>query len=230
MRNKGKVRIAAILYIVLCIVLLVSASSNANQASVGITEASPAMKAFMEVLKNNTGFYMCETSYVGDQAVRSYQGKHTLLRELLSDDSDSDYAGRTVEQFAVVDMDGSGVPEVVIELSRDGERIVFHNRNDRIYGFGFSYRGMNELKIDGTFSGSSGAASSSIGKLEFLTVECKERVLAYSDDDKYYVNDKQVSEDMFNSSLSKHWEKEDADWYSYSAETFEEDFISAWNK
>ena len=218
------------LFIMLCIVFLVSASSDANQTSVEKTEASPAMQAFMEVLKNNTGFYMCKTSYVGDQAVRGYQGKHTLLRELLSDESDSDYAGRAVEQFAVVDMDGSGVPEVVIELSRDGERIVFHNRNDWIFGFGFSYRGMNELKKDGTFSGSSGADSSSIGKLEFLTNECKERVLAYSDDDKYYVNDKQVSEETFDSLFSKHWEKEDADWHPYSAETFEADFISAWNK
>ena len=147
-------------------------------AGASMSEPSSAMRAYMEVFKNNAGFYMCETSYVGDQAIRRYQGKHTLLRELLSDDSDSDYAGRAVEQFAVVDMDGNGVPEVVIELSRDGERIVFHYKDGKIYGFGFSYRGMNESKKDGTFTGSSGADSSSIDRLEFLDDVCKVKVLA----------------------------------------------------
>lgn len=72
-------------------------------------------------------------------------------------------------QFAVVDMDQDGTVEAVVELTdfSDGWILVLRYQDGNVYGYGFSYRAMTDLRTDGTLLGSSGADDSSYYRLMF---------------------------------------------------------------
>ena len=77
----------------------------------------------------------------------------------------------TVPKFAVVDMDRDGVNEIVLWLLVNGNNdygtLVLRYQNGEIVGTGFSYRQLYQLRRDGTFRYSGGAAYSGMGILKF---------------------------------------------------------------
>ena len=92
--------------------------------------------------------------------------KNMYLKDYWIYFSENIYGGPMRIDFTVVDMDGDGVPEVVI-LYDPGELKVFRVEGGTVYGYNFGYRAMMNLKKDGTFSWSNGADSSGIGKQTF---------------------------------------------------------------
>lgn len=165
----------------------------------------PTTDAFLNVLKSNAPFYMKELVTQGLEK----NDKHILLRDLLKEDGFT----REIEQFTVFDMDGDGGPEVLIELSGTGDRVVFHYEKGEMYGFLVSFRGMKTLKTDGSFDGSGGADDSSISKLQFKDGTADYAELARNPADDVW--DKQDK-------------KEDVEWYPYAKDTFDADFGTAW--
>jgi len=197
------------------------------------TALSSVMHTFMEVLKSNEGFYL-HHPYRDGQRVDEME--HVYLNELFN--SYDDGYDWQISYFTIVDMDGDGVPEVVIELSLGNERMVFHYENGKVYAYPFSYRGLNNLKKDGTFLSSGGAAYTYLNMLQFSDGILVVRELAYSDTVHengqfiravFFANDEEITEDMFYALLDGFLEKEDAEWHSFNEDYFEVDFSAAWS-
>ena len=86
---------------------------------------------------------------------------------------------------------------------------------------------MENLKADGTYIASSGAAVNYYNKLLFIKDSYTEQTLAHSDQDydmntSYFIGDKSVSEDEFLSFCDTQNSKNDALWYDYTAENIEQ--------
>ncbi|MBQ2952189.1 MAG: hypothetical protein IJE07_01390 [Clostridia bacterium] len=68
-------------------------------------------------------------------------------------------------RFTVLDMDGDGVSEVVVELTEWEAFVVLFSDGGDVYGGEVVYRGLMNLKDDGTFTFSSGAMDSGVAQL-----------------------------------------------------------------
>lgn len=83
--------------------------------------------------------------------------------------TDDDSIKVEATQFAIVDLDGNGDNEIVLWLQINGvsdygfEVLYYHD--EEVYGFTLTYRQFLELKTDGTFLVSEGAANTSVCKL-----------------------------------------------------------------
>ncbi len=137
-----------------------------------------------------------------------------------------------VTHFTVLDMDGDKAPEVVLELSVGNEPQfyeILHYMNEAVYGYFIVYRGLEGLKADGTFGFSSGAADSGWGKLRFEANAFKIDKLAYSESSQgtddltisYFIKDKPVEKESFDSYAAEQSGKKDPAWYEFSATNIE---------
>lgn len=91
----------------------------------------------------------------------------------------------TPKQFALVDYDQDGEPEVCVQvdLGFDSEFVVLHSYDGEVYGYTFVYRGMEQIGTNGYYIGSNGAAYTDILSLQFDGSEMAESKVAYSDVD-----------------------------------------------
>lgn len=140
-----------------------------------------------------------------------------------------------VTHFAVLDMDGDKVPEIVLELTTDNNPDnnpnnnpefyeVLHFMNGTVYGYIIVYRGLEVLKADGTFSYSSGVADNGCGKIIFESNAYKIDALGYSKSSQgnpnlnvsYFINNKPVTKETFDSFMNEQDRKKDAAWYEFS--------------
>lgn len=166
--------------------------------------ASGTSSALTEALADYRGVLMNEYSYVSEE------GKLVFLSE----------SERPFTQFAVLDMDGDGLPEVAV--FNDWETLILHHQSDAkdCYGYVLAYRAINQLKADGTFSFSSSAAESGHGRLIFqgpgaYTVD--EYACSHVRDNAhelyFVVNGQEVSEATFQAELARQDRKTGAVWY-----------------
>ena len=167
--------------------------------------SGPTKDEFLKVLHSKAPFLMKDIEQEGVEN----KGKHILLKDVLNDPDFS----RDIEQFTVFDLDGDGAPEVLLELSMNGDRLVFHFEKGEIYGFMIPFRGMVDLKRDGSADGSDGADDSSISKFQFKDGTCK-----YAD----------TIQNPSDAVMEKQEKKENVEWYPYSKDTFDADFATAW--
>ena len=139
------------------------------------------MEAYKAVLKNEMTFYSVNNN------------KNYKLNEF-DYWNDTDTFPLEVYRFAVVDMDGDGTPEVVLELTTgfDGSYEVLHYDGGTVYGFNFPFRGMLDLSKDGMYLGSNGADDSCILKAGSIKNTYKEEVVARSGSGGYDVLAKKV--------------------------------------
>lgn len=143
--------------------------------------------------------------------------------------TDDDSVTVSATKFAMIDIDGDGEDEVVLLLQINGISDygfeILHYRNGEIYGYTLPYRAFMNLKTDGTFLFSGGAADYGIGKMTFSETGYSVRALAYSQSGydenneltiQYFVNDESCSEDEFNDVISGQEQKADVEWYDLS--------------
>lgn len=104
----------------------------------------------------------------------------------------------TVEptKFTFLDLDGDGENEIVLWLQinniSDYGFEILHAQEGAVYGYTLPYRAFMDLKTDGTFSFSSGAADSGIGKLRFA-------------EDGYTIEEQGYGEDQQDSKTDVIW-------------------------
>ncbi len=114
----------------------------------------------------------------------------------------------TVElgRYAVVDLDGDGYREVILEVFSDmpePQLEVLRWEDTKVYGYQFPYRAMLKISADGVIEGSSGAAYNDTYRLSFSKSDYKETILAKDRDDKFYIGEETVEWTEYNNFISE---------------------------
>jgi hypothetical protein len=120
------------------LLLLLAASCGGRQSK---TSESPDSKKPADIL---TIFIKVLTSEITHTDAES---KRTILFKDYCNDNGLE---EKYLRFAIVDLDGDGIPEIVLEHPHGIIRILRYE-NGTVYGFTFSNRAMNNIKKDGTF-------------------------------------------------------------------------------
>lgn len=152
--------------------------------------------------------------------------KDMLLSEFLKEYSKY---SRGDFKIAIVDIDWDGKNEVILayptkEIFEDWY-LVFDAKNEKISGYGFWPRAMQEVKSDGTFSFTSGAMDNGFGYAKFDLLEQNDELnhsvielvqsVSTQDGVDFYIEGKQVSEKQYNKEMKKFEKKSSAVWYDY---------------
>ncbi len=192
---------------------------NGEDANAPAPSGNSAFEAYKAVLQGKAEFFSTDNQ------------KELSLNDFLTNQEIYETIFEAT-QFAVLDMDGDKVPEVVLGLSVGNEPQfyeVLHTMNDTVYGYLFPIRGLQGLKTDGTFGYSSGAADSGFGKMKFETDTFQTDTLGYSESSQgeteltvsYFINNEPVTKEAFDSFASEQSAKEDVAWYEFSEENIE---------
>lgn len=194
-----------------------SGNTNNQSSSDG---ADSALEAYKAVLENNSEFYSTENK------------KNVLFDDFLTN---GEVFGTIFkpEHFTILDMDGDKVPEVVIELQAGNFFEVLHYYKGEVEGYIYSNRQLGQLKADGTFAWSGAASYWGYGKLNFKsTSDYKTDDIGYLVGENnngvsattYYIDNKPVTENAFNSFAEKQEAKPDAAWYGFSQKNIDAEF------
>lgn len=128
----------------------------------------------------------------------------------------------TVEQYTVVDLDWDGVGEVFLSLSlADNHKAAFailHYQAGEVYGYTLVPRAFSDLKADGTFAFSSGAADWGFGTISFTSEGYEVDKVIYCDSGAYFVDHEAVGDARFFESAARQTAKEPAPWYDYQGD------------
>lgn len=196
-----------------------SSDSNSENTKTQMLSNNSILEAYKAVLQNKTEFLSTDNK------------KKLYLNNFLTN---GEIFGTIfkVTQFTVLDMDDDKVFEVVLELSAGNEPEfyeVLHYMNDTVYGYLLVYRGLEGLKTDGTFNYSSGSADYGFGKMKFMSDAFKTDIFGYSKSSQgdtnliisYYINNKPVTKESFDSFINVQIQKKDAEWYEFSQKNIE---------
>ncbi len=160
-------------------------------------------------------------------------------------------------KFAILDLDGDGLPEVVTAVTvavdgsiSDGDYAVLHYQDGRVYAYGFSNRQLGQLRIDGSFTWSGSAGYWGISTISFVEDEKEGTPYTYNDyaylesfydngtaasDEEprsyttYVVNHQETTEEEFNKAFAAWENKPEVTWYALSDENIEKHF-SVWEE
>lgn len=146
------------------------------------------MLAYWMVLNNKKQF-ICN----------NVDGQKFYLNEYSWNMSDvaSDYQ---VARFMVVDMDGDEAVEVILEADPMGYMQLLHYEDGEVYSYPTGVRAMKQIRINGIYNASGGAASSywlRITELNKDDYRYKEEVLARVNDGYYEVGGKETTSEEF---------------------------------
>lgn len=171
--------------------------------------------AFMKVLLNEIPFLYTDQN-------RSIVFSDTVLLSEVTNDAQN---AEVPSQFAVVDMDGDGSPEIVFQKSNYKGYIVFRYSKGTIYGYDVNFRGLRSLKNDGSYFGSGSATDTSFGKMRFLKNYYDTDVFAFSvgqSPTNYYIRDNAVEKDAFDELWTAHEDLPDVEWHEFTSDTIKE--------
>ncbi len=179
--------------------------------------------SFRDVLLNEAAVFCTDRFPKSDtNGVREFEG-------LLSEMPYGYENARRIDRFAVVDLDGDTIPEVVLEMAEYGGFIVLRYRDGQIHGNVFGYRSMNLLKENGAFHSASSASESSAGKLCFIgdtaVTDDKLSFLLSIDRESYYIDDILVDSSEYERAFALFDETPEAEWYSYTEEAVRKIFV-----
>ena len=176
-----------------------------------------AMDAYGQVLRNE------EKIYFPTQELHEEQDSEMLLIEYFIKEQYYDPVFG-VFNFTIVEMDGDGMPEVIVEWEANGLRVVLHYNDGIVYGHIFPYKSMTIIKKDGTFDWMQGAANGGIAMLEFTGRYCELVDLficdstQYDESDLLLINGVSVSLEEWYSTFSNWRELEDVEWHELNDE------------
>ncbi|MFA5536585.1 MAG: hypothetical protein WDA53_05385 [Bacillota bacterium] len=207
--------------------------SQAENGSVSFQSAEPItpldaemLSAYKAVLQNNFKFFNTD------------ENKYMDINQFA--DSFNSATGTALKfiEFAFVDLDNDGTPEVILWEQVSGNDYGFEvlSYQDKIvYGYTFYYRGFNQLKADGTFYFSSAASDGGFGTVKFSKNTYSIDKVTYSQSHVsngnptvlYFVNRKSATRGEFDLVIRKQDEKPDATWYDFTDENIETVFFDA---
>ena len=117
--------------------------------------------------------------------------------------------------MALVDFDGDGLKELVIEYDGDGDRLILHLMDGVVRGYCASYREMQTIKDNGSFDFSSGADSSGVAMCYFTEWYRQTVVVMEADGvaQRWILNDIEITEDLYyNVAMPEFHKMADVQW------------------
>lgn len=178
-------------------------------------------KNILKVLKNEKKYYNTEVSkelYLKDYtSTNTVDWKYGEGKCIYSNDSGGDKL--TISYWCEVDMDGDGNKEIILQSDR-GTELVLHSEEDIVYAWAFRFRTMKNIKADGTFESSGGAADTEIWKLQFRDGECYCEEICVDDElekgnEIYRLDKKASSKRKVKEYLEQQNQKEKVVWIKY---------------
>lgn len=138
--------------------------STKENITFNLTEKS---EQILKVLKNEKKYYNAELKrecYIKDYNSDNYmtvnsKGKYEYQKE-------SNAEKINIQSWCQVDMDADGEQEVILQTGT-GNEIVLTYKDGKVYSYAFPFRGMKNIKTDGTFESSGSASDTYIGRLKF---------------------------------------------------------------
>ncbi len=190
-----------------------SASSAPGASSSQAPELPAAWTPYLEVLRGEAEFY---SVIIG----RNLDMAH--LKDAITPD---DQPLAAVKEFAAVDLDRDGKEEIILRVAfGDNDNagfVILHETDGYIYGYSVVPRGLQELKADGTFSYSSGAADHGFGALSFTAEGLEWDEISYcSSSSGFFVDHEKTTEKPFREAMDRQDTKEDAAWHEYEGNGF----------
>lgn len=192
-----------------------SQNSSGDNSILSKTNEEAAIEAYKLVLQNKAEYY--STDNKKDLYLKDFLANQELYK-----------VNFEIANYAVLDMDGDNIPEVVLELTANGFPEfyeILHYTDGKIYGYIQVSRGLKQLKTDGTFLYSSGAFDNGYGKMIFNLDSFNTEILGYVKPNQdstailsYLINNNPVSEAEYNSFKDTQTGKTDVDWYKFSQE------------
>ena len=229
LNNKKKKIIC--LCIIVCILSLVGCNKkteNTNKSNESSTEKNIVVttsskvvkienKEILDVLKNETRYYNTELKkecYIRDYNSDNYMSVNSKGKYEYQEESNVEKT--KIKSWCQVDIDYDGEQEVVLQTSL-GNELVLTYKDGKVYCYSFPFRGMKNIKKDGSFESSGSAADTYIGRLKFNNGECHYSELCACDNENeespiYRVNNKKTTKEQVDSFLKKQEEKENVVW------------------
>jgi len=198
-------------------VLAEEAENPVNVVDVG--EINSAMNALRRVL-------------LGEQKVYSLYSGYYYLKEYYQNLFSIDYSFEERVRFAVVDMDGDGIPEVVLNFHNVIVEVL-HYEDGRVYSYSFVPRAMGGIKTDGTFGWGHLARVHGFRKITFYrgTYEFVDLAVSsnipgtwrqgYGYERIFQINDTEVIREEFETFFIEQEAKDDVEWYPFIEENID---------
>lgn len=177
------------------------------------------MNAFCKVLCIEETFY-CTTKLPYDDVAIIQQGDGYLHEMPIGNTMD-------IEKYAVVNMDGDIIPEIVLELENYLAFMILRYHEGDIYGNIVNYRALGHLNKNGTFSSNSGVDWGAIRKLYYVgdTIVFNEAVQMQGFD-TYYRQDLISDRETWDEIYDKFFEIPEVEWYEYDEESIAENIAT----
>lgn len=199
---KRKILILGIISLI--VITLYYIQSNINEAE---DTMSPEIEKFRKVLVNEEEFY-CTNTYPYQNQKVNYEYNGYLNKLSFNGDRIK------TSQFAVVDLDGDDVVEIVLSIENYGGFVVLRYRESGVVGTVIGYRSMRDIKEDGSFWQSGSAVESYISKLCFVDNIWITRNRIRKSDTYYYESDIPCDEAEWEKAAKVYNETKDVEWHN----------------
>lgn len=181
-----------------------NSESNINNENNVINEEKSEEEIYMQILSG-------ERKYI----------KENNQEELLQEYIDTLNSNNVYINYAMIDLDEDDKNEMVIyiDTNSDGYYLVLNYESGAVYGFKFDYREMVNLKIDGRFMQSGGAADSQIVRMVFDKNEININILAIRNSNEFKINSEVVTEKDYNEYMSEFEKMKNVEFSTYNEES-----------
>lgn len=218
------------LFITVLMLFVVTGCKNTGESSPAPSDTpSPStqsdispLNTYQSILQNKTQFFSTDAK------------KYLNIDQLNQTVSDDGSIKVKAIKFAIVDLEKDNVPEVILWLDVNTNEYygfeVLRYQDGVVYGYTLPYKSFMDLKDDGTFSFSSGAADNGFGTIKFTENGYMIDKITYSESSydsgnnqitSYFVNNQSASEEDFLSAVNKQSEKAKVTWYDFTDENLE---------
>lgn len=225
-KKERKMNMKKFLAIMMALSMMLCAFAVAETASpVASTVASPVASPVADMVGDPADLPAIAAVLNGGSEVYVPSDKtNKTLQDALNDEFTE---GAGYDSFAVLDVDGDGKLDVVLNVTVNGEvlgYLVLTSADEVICAYGFYYRAMIGLKEDGSFSFSSSAAESGVAtfyKDENRDAQYNELAESKLDENGnvvYFVNGEAADEDAFTAVINAQNEKADVTFVPATAE------------
>jgi hypothetical protein len=124
-------------------------------------------------------------------------------------------------RFALADLDRDGTLEAALEYWVEDEvygYLLLDAEGSKVYGYECSYRGLTELKQDGSAGWSNGAGNNGFGWRSLWADDLTAAAIARCDDSSgeivYTVNGREATSEAYIAAIDRQFQKPGAVWYA----------------